>query len=206
MSRPWQPVPTFSGHLNHPAAHKRRLLYARLCELAERGEPCPGNAVLARVAGYRSDSGVTGALSILVDEGLIVRRLAGHLRVITIAATGLSTAEPQRPPEPPYAYTPKRPVREIAEVAIAMSGLSARHVLGRSRYAEHVRVRQVIACMATREGWGSAHIGRALGFDHTTILHARRVLPAYAAREPETAELVARLADALPPLPERMSA
>lgn len=185
-------------HLTITAAQeRRRRLYDRLRARAARREPCPGNDALAAVTGFASCSGVKRALSDLEDEGLIEVERRSNQRRVTICATGERTAIPPAWIEPPL--NPRRPVREIAAKAIELSGRPRRDILGRSRFKEHVRVRQVIFDFAVREGWPLSHAGRVMGYDHSTVCHALRVLPYRARQEPDTAALIAAMARALPP-------
>jgi hypothetical protein len=197
MPRQHVPFPTFG--LNHPAATKRRALLARLTAAADAGEPCPENAALGAAAGYACTSTVTQALAVLSEEGLIaIERRLGRRRV-TICATGKQTATPPNWIEPPL--QPKRPVRDIAQVAIRLSDRPAKDVLGRSRFQEHVRVRQVIFAFAQREGWPPTHAARVLGYDHSTACYSLKALPKHVAREPETRALIEAMQRELPPLP-----
>jgi hypothetical protein len=184
-----------------PAARKRRGLYRRLCQAAAAGEPCPSNRVLGDVAGYASVDSVGWSLAILDAEGLIKREQRGSKRIITICETGARTADIFS--SEPVLVRPKRPVRQIADTVIEFTGSSRKDVLGRSRFREHVVPRQLIFALSIREGWTSTHVGRTLGFDHSTVLHARDVVPRRAEAEPALASTLRDLAAQLPPLPER---
>lgn len=202
MARKYIIIPTLSAH---PLVKNRRKLYNHLVELADRGELCPRNDALAAATGYARNT-IAAALSDLTQEGLISLERRGFDRRVTIAASGHKTAEPEAWSQAPAPFIPKRPVREIAAKAIELSGRPRRDVLSRSRFREHIRVRQVICSFAIREGWGPSHAARVIGIDHTTVSHSCKVLPLHAEKEPETAALIAAMARELPPLPERCAA
>lgn len=185
------------------AAEKRQRLYRRLCQAAANGEVCPGNAELGRACGYTAST-VGDVLMRFTDDGLIAVERRGHLRIVTIRATGERTAPPWS--DESVIVRPKRPVREIAETVIGHLGASPKDVLSRSRFKEHVRPRQIIFALSVREGWSAKHVGRVMGFDHSTVLYARRALPEYIKRDAALAETLGELRAMMPPLPERVIA
>ena len=191
------------NRLREEALRKRARLYRRLRQVAAAGQVCPSNAELAFDIGYKNVSNVRDQINNLIDEGLIECESRGGKRIVTICETGQRTANPFTE-SGPVIVRPKRPVRDIAEAILEKTGASQRDVLGRSRYREHVRVRQMICALSAREGWPINHIGRVLKIDHSTVCHSRDVLPVWMKAEPETARIVAEIAAMLPPLPERV--
>lgn len=69
-------------------------IYRLLCAAAEKGEPCPTNAILAAHLGC-SDGCASGSICRLERQGRIsVRRKSGSpMRVVTITATGATTGD-----------------------------------------------------------------------------------------------------------------
>lgn len=65
---------------------------------AERGEPCPTNQMLADRLTVASSSNISDAISFLHTAGMIVVKRMNARRIVTITATGKSTAgEPGKP-------------------------------------------------------------------------------------------------------------
>ncbi len=184
-------------------ARRRRRLYRSVRRAAERGEHCPDSKTLAFDSGY-SPATIGGALVALRDLGLTEVEIFGKLRVVTICETGQKTREPRR--REVARVRPKRPVREIARTVVGALGICEKDVLGRSRFKEHVRPRQIIFALSEREGWSLSHIGRVMGYNHTTVLYAREMLPEYVKRDPALARTMRDLMEQLPPLPERLVA
>ena len=75
----------------HAVARARRILDL-LKQAADHDDEGPSNALLAERVGYGSTSSVADAISFLATCGLIEVQRANHTRVVTICATGKSTA------------------------------------------------------------------------------------------------------------------
>lgn len=74
---------------------KERIIYDMLVNAAEHGDPCPANTLLAVAIGASSVSGPVKYIHGLTDKGLIQVKRSQRTRVVTITATGKSTAKPQ---------------------------------------------------------------------------------------------------------------
>lgn len=65
---------------------------------AERGEPCPTNKILAERFGLASSAKISDAISFLHVAGMIEVKRMHARRIVTICATGKSTAgKPGKP-------------------------------------------------------------------------------------------------------------
>lgn len=73
------------------------VLYSTLCDAASIGAPCPFTDDLVEIMGCESNSTPAESMRRLEMAAMIrVRRYQRH-RVVTITASGLSTAEPDKP-------------------------------------------------------------------------------------------------------------
>jgi len=79
----------------NPAPDRRSIIFAMIENAAERGEPCPTNAVLATAIGASSMSGPVKFVNQLIEDGAIRVERSQRARVVTIVATGKTTALPQ---------------------------------------------------------------------------------------------------------------
>ena len=73
---------------------KERIIYDMLAKAAEHGDECPSNAVLATAIGASSMSGPVKYVNSLTEKGFIAIIRSQRTRVVTITATGQSTAKP----------------------------------------------------------------------------------------------------------------
>lgn len=76
---------------DHAVARAGRI-FAIIRTAAEAGLECPTNAALAESVGYSSTASVSNALSFLALSGMIAVRRSNHTRVVTIMASGATTA------------------------------------------------------------------------------------------------------------------
>lgn len=69
--------------------------------------------------------------------------------------------------------------RALVAAVAAESGIPADDLLGRRRQPRVARARHLLCwCARDRLGWSYPKIGRVLGRDHTTVLHAVRMVAA----------------------------
>lgn len=73
---------------------KEQIIYDMLAKAAERGDQCPSNAVLAVAIGANSISGPVRYVNDLAAKGIIRVERSQRFRIVTIVATGKSTAKP----------------------------------------------------------------------------------------------------------------
>lgn len=73
------------------AVQRAGKIFALVRQAAERGEPCPPNAVLRERFGC-GDQAISSALHFLAANGMIVVERGNDHRVVTICATGAKTA------------------------------------------------------------------------------------------------------------------
>ncbi len=144
-------------------------------------------ALLWRMVGERPiDIGDPRALATLAATmPTNVRRLEGAMTRVTALASLLS--EPlsdslvgralSRPDEPPRDARPRPTIEAVQEVVAAGFGISRSDLLSTARTARLVQARQV-AMYLSREltGSSSSVIGAAFRRDHSTVLHAIRVV------------------------------
>lgn len=67
-------------------------IFEALERAAEAGDPCPGNRALADMLGYRSTSSIAALVAEIERRGLIAVERTRTSRVVTIIASGKSTA------------------------------------------------------------------------------------------------------------------
>lgn len=71
-----------------------------------------------------------------------------------------------------------------------LTGVSIAEMKGRSRLMPISTARQLAMWHLHKAGYGYSTIGRMLNVDHTTAIHAVRVLPGKAVKRPEIAKLM----------------
>lgn len=179
------------------AEARREKVFAMLSEAAASGQPCPTNPEIVEYAGYGHPSSASQAILAMCQRGLIRKYGHGEYRIIEIVSTGERTAS-RRPAEAPRCVIIKRPVREIVAIVARTAGLTPADITGRKRMRIYIRPR-VLAChFALREGWSSAAVGRVVGGrDHSTILHAARLVEPLLRTDKLFARLMARTQDEL---------
>ena len=62
-------------------------------------------------------------------------------------------------------------VYQIACAVSVETGLPVADILGRRRFQSHVEARQLVMYLAKQQGLSYSKIARAMGLDHTTIMH-----------------------------------
>lgn len=72
----------------------------------------------------------------------------------------------------PYRTADQPSVADVVTAASRITKLSEDDLLGRSRMMHIVRVRNAVCLVAHEMGHSYSAIGRELGKDHTTIIHA----------------------------------
>jgi hypothetical protein len=90
----------------------------------------------------------------------------------------------------------RRSAMRIAGIVADAYGLSTDDILSKVRYREIVEPRMVLFWLcrhATRPQWSYPGIGRALGRDHTTVMHSVSRVERMIADDPEFAERVGSL-------------
>lgn len=154
-------------------------LLSRLQEIAEAGDPCPRAADLAAYLGVTKCTAYK-AFERLVEDNRIATKRVGNRRQVTILPNGPSTADPTH-----NDIAVVRPrVREIVRVAAEVFDTTAKDLLGRSQFAEHVAARNAACVIAHNRGWQYTDIARVLGKDHSTVIHGVRRASDIAARDP----------------------
>lgn len=66
------------------------------------------------------------------------------------------------------------PILIIAAKVAEMTGVSVKRILSRSRFKRDAHARQLVMYMASKAGYSSPVIGRALGRDHSSVLSGIR--------------------------------
>lgn len=83
--------------------------------------------------------------------------------------------------------------REIARTVAAIAGERTDELVSRNRACRLVTLRWVVMRLARAEGRSLHQIGRALGRDHTTVLHGLRASRYLGNRDPQRARLIAEV-------------
>lgn len=177
------------GDLRKAEAERMRAAILRELELAAAaGLPCPTNRAMAAIAkcavGHPRET-----IKRLAEEGVIEVIAPTPRRQIRIVRTGWQTA-PIVPPTGKPVFRPTPAVREIIRIASEKSGRPIPDIMGRSRFSEHVRVRQAVCLLAFERKWSKCHIARVLGRDHSTVHHSIEVCGEYIKRDHELRRLV----------------
>lgn len=81
--------------------------------------------------------------------------------------------------------------KEFAASVAASFRYSLDDVMGRRKFDDLVRVRQLIFVLLIERGNARAQIGRWFGRDHTTVMHAEGTFPKRLASDPEVAQAYA---------------
>ena len=86
-------------------------------------------------------------------------------------------------------------VSDLITIASRITGLTPDQINGPQRFRPIVRVRQAVAYVAAEQGKHTySHIGRVMGGrDHTTIIHAHRMVPEFMKTDADLRLLVERL-------------
>lgn len=85
-------------------------------------------------------------------------------------------------------------VSDLITIASRITGLTPSQIVGPQRHKPITRVRQAVAYVAAEQGKHSiSQIGRMMNRDHTTIIHARRMVPEFMKRDADLRLLVERL-------------
>mgnify|MGYP000952129901 CR=1 FL=1 len=90
---------------------------------------------------------------------------------------------------------PRPALGHIRRAAAHVYGLDADAIRAPGSHEPHLSARRVAACVARELGYSFPHIGRALGRDHFTILHAIRRFEELARREPARRDRCRRVLD-----------
>lgn len=88
---------------------------------------------------------------------------------------------------------PKARIADIIHHATVLSNVTAEDLRGLRRHRGIARVRQAVCLVANEHGHPYAEIGRRLGRDHSTVIHAVRTAAYLAEREPGYGAFVAEL-------------
>lgn len=93
---------------------------------------------------------------------------------------------------------PKRTVASIIEAACKFTLFSKADIIGERRWMQLARVRQAVCYLAVEAGNGYKHTGRALGRDHSTVIHACQKVEILLKRDPNMVILLNGIRDGLP--------
>lgn len=86
---------------------------------------------------------------------------------------------------------PTTRIHDLVTIASKLSRISVDDILGPSKKRPIARVRQAIMYAATLQGVHSfPQIGRVMRRDHTTVVHAKQMVPEFMARDPEYLKFV----------------
>ena len=102
-----------------PLTPQRKIVLDVLTAAAESGLPCPSDLDIAAALGITTAGGASRLVGVLAAMGVIeVENVANNRRVVTITATGASTArpptrEPRPPPAEPLYPSRRETVREM---------------------------------------------------------------------------------------------
>lgn len=167
-----------------PRATALERVYAILCDAADKGEVCPSNDAIGVMMGHQQGGIASDLIGELVDTGRIKRERHRGARIITIPATGKSTAIPvfKRDARPTQEYKRKRPVREIVQLAADIFKVPTKDLVSDSKFHCHTKPRFAVYTVAVEQGWSTCHVGRILGRDHSSVIHGRRSALKYAAQ------------------------
>lgn len=144
-------------------------LFQYLKALALAGESCPKSVEIAATIGLTHHQ-VGHAFEYLRDENRIECKRVGQRRIVRLLGIGLETADPR----PPETITVRPPVRSIIDAAAEAFGTTAKGIVSRSRFVDHVAARRAVCFTAMNRGWSSPQVGRVLaGRDHSTVIHHR---------------------------------
>lgn len=85
-------------------------------------------------------------------------------------------------------------ISDLITIASRITGMTPAQIVGPQRHKPIARVRQAVAYVAAEQGKHSlTQIGRMLNRDHTTISHARNMVPEFMKRDADLRLLVEQL-------------
>ena len=85
-------------------------------------------------------------------------------------------------------------VSDLITIASRITGMTPAQIVGPQRHKPITRVRQAVAYVAAEQGRHSyPQIGKKLNRDHSTIIHAHKMVPEYMKRDADLRLLVERL-------------
>lgn len=141
----------------------------KLREIARAGEVCPPRRELATMLQIEEGTLGTAFRRLKFDNRIQVLR-RGNRYMIVLIGENLQTADPT-----PVCTIVVRPrIAEMVGKAADIFGVTAKDIVQRSQFPEHVRARQAVSYVAASRGWPVTIIARSLRRDHSTILYSRR--------------------------------
>lgn len=169
-------------------------MLAQLTDLARAGRPLPHARELSRMVGLLGGNSGMRVLQRLAAAGRVTVDGHGKAKAVHITDPGLTIT----------AAGPRHSVEEIVAAVAATSGMTADDVTGLKRTRLYLRPRFLAVMLARKEGWSYPTIGRVLGRDHSTIIHATWRAEQLLERDPLFARLHRRAVDALAGVPPSM--
>ena len=172
-------------------AERRNRIVGMIWQAASRSHVCPSNADFAADLGDISDTTVSRMINDLARDGVLSIEGSGATRVVTLRASGVSTAAPW---VPCYDTLPAGPLTDMLLSISELFEIEPGLLVSKSRSGWVMPARFGFCLVANERGYTTGTIGRYLGGrDHSTVCHAIDRAKWIRDRDPEYAAKLAQV-------------